>query len=89
MGTEYENNNPNHIGVLFSDTRNGGRLPYYHRLDVSVTKKIKFSKHSGVELNVSVTNAYDRPNIFYFDRLNYERVDQLPILPSASAKFYF
>lgn len=89
VGTEYETNNPNNIGVLYSDTRNGGRLPYYHRLDVSVTKKIKFSKHTGVELNVSVTNAYDRPNIFYFDRLNYERVDQLPILPSASAKFYF
>jgi hypothetical protein len=38
---------------------------------------------------LSVTNAYDRPNIFYFDRLNYERVNQLPILPTLSGKLYF
>ena len=89
VNTNFETQNPKNVGVLYSDIRNGGRLPYYHRLDLSIIKKIKFSKHSGVEINVSVTNVYDRPNIFYFDRLNYKRVNQLPILPSASVKFYF
>ena len=89
VGTSYQTENPDNIGILYSDERNGGRLPYYHRFDLSVLKKISFSKHSGLEVNISVTNAYDRPNIFYFDRLNYERVNQLPILPSASAKLYF
>jgi len=89
VGTSYQTENPDNIGILYSDERNGGRLPYYHRFDLSVQKKIEFSKHMGLEVNFSVTNAYDRPNIFYFDRLNYERVNQLPILPSASAKLYF
>jgi CarboxypepD_reg-like domain/TonB-dependent Receptor Plug Domain len=89
VGTNYQTENPDNIGILYSNERNGGRLPYYHRLDVSLQKKVAFSKHSGLEVNLSVTNAYDRPNIFYFDRVNYERVNQLPILPSASAKLYF
>jgi CarboxypepD_reg-like domain/TonB-dependent Receptor Plug Domain len=89
VGTNYQTENPDNIGILYSNERNGGRLPYYHRLDVSLQKKVVFSKHSGLEVNLSVTNAYDRPNIFYFDRVNYERVNQLPILPSASAKLYF
>ncbi|HRO08764.1 MAG TPA: TonB-dependent receptor [Saprospiraceae bacterium] len=87
--TPYETNNPHDIGIIYSSERNGGRLPYYHRLDLSLQKKIKFTKYSGMEANLSVTNAYDRPNIFYFDRLNYKRVNQLPILPTLSVKFYF
>lgn len=87
--TDYEKLNPDNIGILYSDIRNGGRLPYYHRLDISLQKKILFSKYSSLELNVSVTNAYNRENIFYFDRLRYERVNQLPILPSAGVKFNF
>ena len=89
VGTSYQTANPNNVGIIYSSERNGGRLPYYHRLDVSLQKKFKFSKHAGLEVNLSVTNAYDRPNIFYFDRLNYERVNQLPILPTLSAKLYF
>ncbi|MFZ1750980.1 MAG: TonB-dependent receptor [Saprospiraceae bacterium] len=89
VGTNYATENPDDIGIIYADQRNGGRLPYYHRLDLSLQKRIKFSKYTGLEINLSVTNAYDRPNIFYFDRLNYERVDQLPILPAISAKLYF
>lgn len=89
VSTPYETNNPEDIGIIYSSERNGGRLPYYHRFDISLQKKIKFTKYMGLETNLSVTNAYDRPNIFYFDRLNYKRVNQLPILPSISVKFYF
>ena len=31
----------------------------------------------------------ERDNIFYFDRVRYSRVNQLPILPSLSATFHF
>ncbi len=85
----YTTDNPDEVKILYSGDRNGGRLPYYHRLDLSVTKKIKFSKYSGLEIVGSVTNAYDRANIFYFDRVQYSRVDQLPIIPSVAMKFTF
>ena len=88
-GTSYETENPDFIGVIYAQTRNGGRLPYYHRLDISLKKTIYFSMHSHLEILASVTNVYDRNNIFYFDRINYERVDQLPILPTLGLKFAF
>lgn len=72
------------LGIVYSDTRNGGRLPYYHRLDISLKRNISFGKHGKAEITAACTNAYDRENIFYFDRVRYQRVNQLPILPSAS-----
>ena len=77
------------LGIIYDEKRNAGRLPDYHRLDLSIKKRFEFSKYSNLEITVSVTNAYDRENIFFFDRIRYERVDQLPILPSAGVKFTF
>lgn len=85
----YTTGNPDEIGIIYDNEKFGGRLPSYHRLDMSVKKKIKFSDDIGLDLTLSVTNVYNRDNIFYFDRIKYERVNQLPILPSVSAKFYF
>jgi hypothetical protein len=89
LGTPYTTENPEEPGILYSDKRNDGRLPYYHRLDISLTKKIEFSKYFGLEIIASVTNAYNRDNIFYFDRLEYDRVDQLPTIPSLAVKATF
>ena len=89
VGREYLTDNPDNIGIIYSSDRNGGRLPYYHRLDVSLSKSIELTEGIGLELTASVTNAYDRNNIFYFDRLEYERVDQLPIIPTLTAKLDF
>ncbi len=89
VSTDYLTENPENIGILYSDERNGGRLPYYHRLDLSITKIFRFSKHMNAELVASVSNVYNRPNIFYFDRIRYSRVDQLPIIPSIGLKFNF
>lgn len=86
--TDYLGNN-SRLGTLLSDTRNSGRLPYYHRMDISVKKMIQISKYSNLEITASVTNAYNRQNIFYFDRVESERVNQLPILPSAGIIFTF
>lgn len=77
------------LGIIYSDQRNSGRLPYYHRLDLSLKRQFKFGKYASLELTASATNVYDRPNIFYFDRVRYLRVNQLPILPSLSATFQF
>lgn len=77
------------LGIIYASKRNGGRLPYYHRMDVSVKRTFHFGKHIKMELTASCTNVYDRPNIFYFDRVRYTRVNQLPILPSLSATFHF
>ncbi|MCY7329338.1 MAG: hypothetical protein LH618_12370, partial [Saprospiraceae bacterium] len=77
------------LGIVYARKRNGGRLPYYHRLDVSLKREFSFSKYSKLEVTASATNVYDRPNIFYFDRVRYTRVNQLPFLPSLSATFQF
>lgn len=77
------------LGIIYADQRNTGRLPYYHRLDLSLKKRFEFSKYSKLEIVASVTNAYNRKNIFYFDRVSYKRVDQLPVLPSLGFIFSF
>ncbi|MCU0440929.1 MAG: TonB-dependent receptor [Bacteroidia bacterium] len=68
---------------------NTGRLPSFHRLDVSLSKKIKFKNKQQLTLIASVTNVYNRQNIFYFDRSNFRRVDQLPIMPTLGINFSF
>jgi len=83
------NSDPKDIGIIYADQRNGGRLPYYHRMDISLKRIFKFTKYSNLEVVASVTNAYNRPNIFYFDRVRYTRVNQLPVMPSLSATFQF
>lgn len=77
------------LGTLLSDELNGGRLPYYHRLDASLKRTFEFSKYTSLDVNLSVTNVYDRENIFFIDRVTNSRVDQLPILPSLGIQFNF
>lgn len=77
------------LGIDYATKRNGGRLPYYHRFDVSVKRMFEFTKHIKMEVTAACTNVYDRPNIFYFDRVRYTRVNQLPILPSLSMTLQF
>lgn len=88
INTNYTTQNGS-LGIIYDDSLNAGRLPYYHRLDLALKKTIHISQNSDLELNASVINVYDRENIFYFDRVRYERVDQLPILPSLGATFTF
>ncbi|MBU1101098.1 MAG: TonB-dependent receptor [Bacteroidetes bacterium] len=66
-------------------SKNLGRLPDYHRLDLSISKKIDLSFFS-VEINASVINVYDRENIFYFNKDTGERVNMLPMIPTATIK---
>jgi len=77
------------LGIVYDENINTGRLPDYHRLDASLKKNFTFGKNSKLEVVASVTNVYDRNNIFYFDRVRNERIDQLPILPSLGITFSF
>jgi hypothetical protein len=63
--------------------KNAARLPAYHRLDVSFTSRFHLLGTEGV-FSVSVMNAYDRKNPFYFDRNTGQRVNMIPIFPSAT-----
>ncbi len=81
--------NPDQPGIIYSDQRNSGQLPDYHRLDMSLKKTIEFNKDLRLEILASVTNVYNRANIFYFDRVSYSRVDQLPVLPSLTVTVDF
>lgn len=85
--TDYTTANGD-LAIRYSNY-NGGRLSDYHRLDFSIKKHIELKKHSSMNINFSVTNVYDRKNIFYFDRVNYTRVNQLPILPSIGINYTF
>ena len=88
ISTNYTTTN-GQLGEIYSSQINGGRLPDYSRLDLSIKKIFAFKKRMKLELNATLTNVYDRQNIFYFDVVNYERVNQLPIVPSIGASFNF
>jgi hypothetical protein len=76
------------MGIIYGDY-NKKRLPDYHRLDFSVKKNFYVGKNSEIQVVASLVNAYDRENIFYFDRVRYRRINQLPILPSIGANMTF
>lgn len=77
------------LGIEFEDRLNQGRLPDYLRLDLSLKHIIEFSEKTSLEITASVTNVNNRENIFYFNRVTYQRVNQLPILPSLAMAFRF
>jgi hypothetical protein len=88
IGSNVLNSNGD-LEVIYDSKRNAGRLPDFHRLDLSLKHTHKFGSRSKLETTASVTNGYNRNNIFYFDRINYRRVDQLPILPALTMVFTY
>lgn len=80
------------IGILFADL-NQGRLPSYHRLDLDAKRRFYFSERTTLEVDLSVTNVYNRSNVFYVNILadpeNGGVVYQLPILPSLGLTLSF
>ena len=88
ISTDYTTSNGT-LGIVYDEKLNGGRLPYYHRLDIGAKRSFDFNNKNRLEINASITNIYNRENIFYFDRIRYERVNQLPILPSVAVSYGF
>jgi hypothetical protein len=87
VDADYVNANGD-IGILYSGI-NGGRLPYYHRLDFSLSKAFLLKNNKDLNVNFGITNVYDRDNIFYFDRVTFTRENQLPFLPSVGLSYEF
>lgn len=84
--TDYTTSNSGSVETLLGDF-NSKRLPYYHRLDITVKKQFEFKNSSVLELVASVTNAYDRQNIFYVNRVSGEQIYQFPLLPSLGISY--
>ena len=76
------------LGVIYGAI-DSKRLPDYARLDISVKKKFELKDHVTLSVSGGATNVLNRDNIFYFDRIAYTRVNQLPILPTVSFSLAF
>ena len=87
MGSNYTTTNGG-LGILYAGY-DLGRLPYYSRVDLNFRKSFFFGKTSRFDINLSVTNALNQQNIFYFDRISYTRIDQLPIMPALGISYSF
>jgi len=83
VGTENGN-----LGVIYGDLYNG-RLPVYHRLDIDVKRNFFLSANTKLVADLSVTNVYDRKNVFYVDLITSKVVYQLPFMPSFGLSLYF
>lgn len=77
---------PGQARILYSEPYNG-RMPWYHRLDLSVSRDFSPGRSSVIECQLGVINAYNRRNIFNYDYGVLERVDQTPILPYLSLRW--
>ncbi len=88
IGTNYLTQNGS-LNILYADKINGGRLSDYHRLDISMKKRFNTGNHTSLEASGSISNAYDRQNIFYIDRVTNKREYQLPIFPSVGLSWAF
>ena len=76
------------LGVLYGDL-NAGRLPTYHRFDIDVKRKFYFTEIIMLEADLSVTNVYNRNNVFYVNMVTSQIARQLPILPTFGLTFSF
>jgi len=81
-------NNNEEIFVMLAEI-NKGRFPSYHRLDLSMKKKIFLTERNLIEISTSITNLYNYSNIFYIDRLTANVIHQLPVLYSIGIAWSF
>lgn len=103
INTQYQSYNPQDIAVLYGPLNNG-RMSSYHRLDLSAKRTIEFKKiiksedpnkkdkvviKSVMEIIASITNSYNRDNIFYVDRITNDKVYQLPFIPAVGFTWAF
>lgn len=86
--TNITTSNSSNIGVLLGQF-NSQRLPYYHRLDITVKKQHKFKNKTEMEITIGVTNSYNRKNIFYRNRVTNKTIYQFPLLPSMGVSYRF
>ena len=83
----YTNSN-GESDVLFGEL-NSNRLPNYHRLDASIKRVFEMKKTRQLEITGGATNLLNYDNIFFYDRAENQRVNQLPIMPTLSVAYSF
>ena len=86
--TDFIRDNPSYMTTLLG-TFNSQRLPYYHRLDITFKKQFNFKNKDVMEIVASITNVYNRNNIFYVNRITSKIIYQFPILPSFGLNYKF
>ncbi|MDG1148149.1 MAG: hypothetical protein P8N52_07575, partial [Crocinitomicaceae bacterium] len=86
--TDPTTTNGDNPEILLGDF-NSARLPTYHRLDLTIKKKFSLKNESELEIVGSITNLYDRKNIFYVNRATNETIYQFPVLPSFGLSYKF
>jgi hypothetical protein len=62
-----------------------GRLPAYHRLDISFERSFSFPA-AELSLQIGAINLYDQSNMFYYDIYTQRQIDQLSFAPYFSVK---
>ncbi len=65
-----------------------GVLPTYHRLDISIDRKIT-RENFALTIQAGVINVYNRRNLLALDIFTLRRSDQLPIIPTLGLKVEF
>jgi hypothetical protein len=86
--SDYISSNAGEISIYYAGL-NEGRLPAYHRLDVSISRTFENVAGGDLDFSAGVTNLYSRENVFYINRLTGQRKNQLPFLPSISLDWKF
>ena len=69
--------------------KNAARLPTYHRMDINLSYHAELFSFVRASMGFNLINAYDRKNIFYFDRESGKRYDMLGFFPSANLTLEF
>lgn len=87
INSEYLTEN-GQLGIMYDEIFNG-RLPTYHRLDVDAKRTFYLAPKTKLIANISITNLYNRENIFYVDLVTNEIIYQLPFMPSIGLNLYF
>lgn len=88
INTDLTTSNPSSPTIVYG-AFNSQRLPYYHRLDVTVKRNFEFKNKTNMEVIASVTNLYNRKNIFYKNRVTNKEIYQFPLLPSLGVSYKF
>jgi hypothetical protein len=83
-------NGPNGQEIELYGSRNGYRMPSYHRGDISArfSKQMKHHERAWI---IGAYNVYNRKNPFYIyrDGTDFKQVSLFPIIPSISYQFKF
>ena len=75
--------------VLYANAINGGRLSWYHRVDLSAKRRFDLANKTTLDATFAITNVYDRNNVFYVNRITNEVIYQLPMFPSVNLTWNF